>query len=65
MLIPNISNSKYMIFKIKESYLNHYHQLKLNLFNYNFSSHNVINCKSNVLQKVEEYKYLSITLNHN
>jgi len=62
MLMLNVSKSKYMIFKIKEHSLNHNFELKLHLFGCNFNSWDNIDCKCKILGKVEEYKYLSITL---
>jgi len=53
-----------MLFKIKDSSLNHNFQLKLNFFDCNFNFQYVINCSCNVLQKVNEYKYLGITLDY-
>jgi len=64
MLMLNISKSKYMIFKIKDHTLNHNSKLKLHLFDCKFSSWDNIDCKCNILGKVEEYKYLGITLDY-
>lgn len=51
-----------MTFIIKDYPLNYNFQLKLHLFDCDFDTQDVINCKCNVLQKVLEYKYLSVLL---